>query len=120
MLSNGAQNDGIELCSFHSVSKGVFGECGQRGGYVDLVGIDEDVKDCLYKLAASKLCSNAPGQAMVSLMCRGPEKGDVSYESHEKEKRAVFEGLRGELSSDMNFATGRILFDYLIRHLIKS
>mmetsp|Transcript_11727 Transcript_11727/g.24713 ORF Transcript_11727/g.24713 Transcript_11727/m.24713 type:complete len:561 (-) Transcript_11727:170-1852(-) len=88
------ENDGIELCSFHSVSKGVFGECGQRGGYVELVGIDEDVKDCLYKLAASKLCSNAPGQAMVSLMCRGPNPGDVSYESHEKEKRAVFEGLR--------------------------
>ena len=59
-----------------------------------MVGIDNDVYDCLYKLAASKLCSNAPGQAMVSLMCRGPSPGDVSYESHEREKKAVFEGLK--------------------------
>ena len=86
--------DAIQLCSFHSVSKGVFGECGQRGGYVELVGIDEEVNEILYKLAASKLCSNAPGQAMVSLMCHGPNQGDESYESHEAEKRAVFEGLK--------------------------
>ena len=92
------ENDAIQLCSFHSVSKGVFGECGQRGGYVELVGIPEDVNDCFYKLAASKLCSNAPGQAMVSLMCRGPNKGDVSYESHEKEKIALFEGLKERAS----------------------
>ena len=88
------QNDAIQLCSFHSVSKGVFGECGQRGGYVEMVGIPEDVNDCFYKLAASKLCSNAPGQAMVSLMCRGPNKGDASFESHDREKKALFEGLK--------------------------
>lgn len=86
--------DAIQLCSFHSVSKGVFGECGQRGGYVELVGFDDDVNDILYKLAASKLCSNAPGQAMVSLMCCGPNPDDSSFASHEAEKRAVFEGLK--------------------------
>jgi len=32
------ENNAIQLCSSHSVSKGVFGECGQRGGYVELVG----------------------------------------------------------------------------------
>mmetsp|Transcript_33189 Transcript_33189/g.61094 ORF Transcript_33189/g.61094 Transcript_33189/m.61094 type:complete len:529 (+) Transcript_33189:72-1658(+) len=88
------ENDGIQLCSFHSVSKGVTGECGQRGGYVEMVGIDDDVVDILFKLAASKLCSNASGQAMVSMMCRGPSPGDVSYESHEQEKKTLFEGLR--------------------------
>lgn len=88
------ENDAIELCSFHSVSKGVFGECGQRGGYVEMVGIDEGVKDNLYKLASSKLCSNTSGQSMVSLMCKGPKPGDASYESHEREKRTIFEGLR--------------------------
>lgn len=88
------KNDQIQLCSFHSTSKGVIGECGQRGGYVEMVGVDDDVVDIIYKLAASKLCSNVGGQAMVSLMCNGPNKGDVSYESHEREKRAIFEGLR--------------------------
>lgn len=84
----------IQLCSFHSVSKGVYGECGQRGGYVEMTGIDSDVIDVLFKLAASKLCSSSTGQAMVSLMVRGPCKGDVSYDSHEKEKRAIYEGLK--------------------------
>lgn len=88
------ESDAIQLCSFHSVSKGVFGECGQRGGYVELVGIDEDVNEVLYKLAASKLCSSAVGQAMVSLMCRGPDIDDESHAKHEEEKRAIFEGLR--------------------------
>ena len=88
------ENDAIQLCSFHSVSKGVFGECGQRGGYVEMVGIDEDVNEILYKLAASKLCSSAVGQAMVSLMCRGPESTDESHVTHEDEKREIFEGLK--------------------------
>ncbi|KAL9184429.1 hypothetical protein ACHAXT_002515 [Thalassiosira profunda] len=88
------KNDSIQLVSFHSVSKGVFGECGQRGGYMEMVGIDKEVNEVIFKLAASKLCSNAPGQAMVSLMCRGPSPSDVSYESHEQEKRTIFEGLR--------------------------
>jgi aspartate/methionine/tyrosine aminotransferase len=76
------------------VSKGVYGECGQRGGYVEMVGIDSEVTDVLYKLAASKLCSSVTGQAMVSLMCRGPSPDDVSYQSHEAEKRQIFEGLK--------------------------
>jgi len=59
-----------------------------------MTGIDSDVIDVLFKLAASKLCSSSTGQAMVSLMVRGPCKGDVSYDSHEKEKRAIYEGLK--------------------------
>ena len=92
------ENDGIQLVSFHSVSKGVFGECGQRGGYMEIVGIDSDVVDIIYKLAASKLCSSVSGQAMVSLMVRGPNKEDVSYDSHEQEKKAIFEGLKDRAS----------------------
>jgi len=87
-------NDSLELASFHSTSKGVFGECGRRGGYVELVGFDEKVKENLYKLASSSLCSNIDGQIMVSLMCRGPDPSDVSYESHEKEKKEIFESLK--------------------------
>lgn len=88
------EEDAIELVSFHSVSKGVFGECGRRGGYMELVGINEGVKDQIYKLASSFLCSCVSGQIMTSLMVRGPEKGDPSYESHEKEKKAIFESLK--------------------------
>jgi len=90
---NLVSTDKLELISFHSTSKGIYGECGRRGGYMELVGIDPKVKDQLYKLASSKLCSNLPGQIMTSLMLRGPKPGDESYESHEREKDQIFQSL---------------------------
>jgi len=92
--TNLIQQDAIELVSFHSTSKGIFGECGRRGGYMELQGIDPDVKDQIVKLASSHLCSNIPGQIMMSLMVNGPRPGDESYESHEGEKKAIFESLK--------------------------
>lgn len=83
-----------ELVSFHSTSKGVWGECGRRGGYMELVGIDADVQDQLYKLASSNLCSSVAGQIMTSLMCRGPHPGGVSYEAHHDEMKAIYASLR--------------------------
>ena len=88
------QKDGIEMVSFHSISKGVFGECGRRGGYMEVVGFDPVVMDHLYKLVSSCLCSTVSGQVMTSLMCRGPSPGDESYQSHEGEKEAVFQSLK--------------------------
>jgi aspartate/methionine/tyrosine aminotransferase len=88
------QSDEIELVSFHSTSKGVFGECGRRGGYMEVVGFDSTVVDHLYKLASSSLCSTVSGQVMTALMCRGPNPGDESYRSHEVEKTSVFESLK--------------------------
>lgn len=86
--------DAIELVSFHSTSKGLFGECGRRGGYMELTGIDDKVHEHLYKLASAGLCSGVPGQIMTSLMVRGPKEGDVSYVEHEKEKKAIFDSLK--------------------------
>eukprot|EP00557_Chaetoceros_sp_GSL56_P004490 CAMPEP_0176500632 /NCGR_PEP_ID=MMETSP0200_2-20121128/13682_1 /TAXON_ID=947934 /ORGANISM="Chaetoceros sp., Strain GSL56" /LENGTH=480 /DNA_ID=CAMNT_0017899367 /DNA_START=378 /DNA_END=1820 /DNA_ORIENTATION=+ len=94
--------DAIELVSFHSTSKGLFGECGRRGGYMELCGFDPAIRDQMYKLASSHLCSNVPGQIMTSLMVNGPKEGDVSYKSHEKEKKDIFESLqkRARIVSD--------------------
>lgn len=88
------EDDRLQLVSFHSTSKGVFGECGCRGGYMELVGFDQTVMDHLYKLASSSLCSSISGQVMMSLMTRGPSKGDISFESHELEKSMIFESLK--------------------------
>lgn len=88
------EDDEVEIVSFHSVSKGVFGECGRRGGYMEFVGIDEQVKDEIYKLASSNLCATVSGQIMTSLMCRGPEPGDESFESHNLEIQEIFDGLK--------------------------
>jgi alanine transaminase len=35
--------DNLELASLHSVSKGMVGECGHRGGYYEMVGFDPEV-----------------------------------------------------------------------------
>jgi aspartate/methionine/tyrosine aminotransferase len=84
----------IELASFHSTSKGVFGECGRRGGYMELTGFDQSAINQLYKLASVGLCSSVNGQCMTALMCRGPKPGDESYENHEAEKAAIFNSLK--------------------------
>lgn len=55
----------LQLMSFNSVSKGFFGECGRRGGYVEMNGFDQDVMAQLYKIASVSLCSNILGQVMV-------------------------------------------------------
>ncbi|CAB9518182.1 Probable alanine aminotransferase, mitochondrial [Seminavis robusta] len=88
------QKDKLELASFHSTSKGVFGECGRRGGYMELVGFDPVVKDHIYKLASSGLCSSLNGQVMTALMCRGPEPGEESYDMHEAEKQSIYQSLK--------------------------
>jgi alanine transaminase len=61
---------------------------------MELFGFDEDVKGHLYKLASASLCSTVSGQIMTSLMVRGPEPGDESYESHEAEKEVIFQSLK--------------------------
>jgi len=88
------EENAIELVSFHSTSKGLYGECGRRGGYMEVVGFDPEVEGHLYKKASAALCSGVPGQVMCDLMVKGPQPGDVSYESHEAEKRAIFESLK--------------------------
>ncbi|KAJ1812385.1 alanine transaminase, partial [Coemansia sp. RSA 2675] len=52
----------VELFSFHSISKGMIGECGRRGGYYEAVNIDEKVMGQLLKLASVSLCPNVQGQ----------------------------------------------------------
>ncbi|KAI3406127.2 ALT1 [Candida oxycetoniae] len=84
----------VQLASLHSTSKGVSGECGQRGGYMELVGFREEVKDIIFKLASINLCSVVSGQAMVELMINPPKKGDESYELYKKETSGIFDDLK--------------------------
>jgi hypothetical protein len=57
----------VELVSFHSISKGMSGECGRRGGYFECVNISDDVMDQVYKMASVSLCPPVSGQ--VSRCC---------------------------------------------------
>ena len=84
----------LELVSFHSTSKGLIGECGRRGGYMELHNIDADVHAQLYKLASAGLCSGVAGQVMTSLMVRPPAPGDDSHAAHAAEEAAILASLR--------------------------
>jgi alanine transaminase len=90
----GSEYDSVELASFHSVSKGFLGECGRRGGYVELCGVDPGVVDQLYKLVSVSLCSNIEGQIMTSLMTDPPREGDPSYPLYAEERDGILESLK--------------------------
>lgn len=83
----------VQLASLHSTSKGVSGECGQRGGYMELVGFPQEVRDIIFKLASINLCPVVSGQALVELMINPPKKGDPSYELYQKETSAIHKDL---------------------------
>jgi len=83
----------VQLVSFHSTSKGFFGECGLRGGYFELSGISTDLKAQLVKLASLCLCSNVIGQMATGLMIKPPVKGEPSYKRYAHEKKAILSSL---------------------------
>lgn len=62
--------------------------------YQELHNIDGYVQSQLYKLASSGLCSNIPGQIMMSLMVTPPKPVDLSYERFAKEESEIFDGLK--------------------------
>ncbi|OZJ04312.1 hypothetical protein BZG36_03168 [Bifiguratus adelaidae] len=94
LRSMGPKYDNFELVSFHSISKGMIGECGRRGGYFEVTGIDPQIMDQAYKVASISLCPNVHGQVMVDLMTNPPQKGDPSFELYDKEVRGIYESLQ--------------------------
>lgn len=86
--------DGVELASLHSVSKGMVGECGHRGGYFELVNFDEHVQAEIYKFVSIMLCAPVIGQCLVELMVNPPKPGEPSHELYHKEYTAIYEGLK--------------------------
>mmetsp|Transcript_14532 Transcript_14532/g.24803 ORF Transcript_14532/g.24803 Transcript_14532/m.24803 type:complete len:305 (+) Transcript_14532:269-1183(+) len=79
--------DDIELVSMHSVSKGLMGECGLRGGYMEAHNFDLFTQDILFKLKSIDLCSNSVGQIATTLMVDPPREGRESPECLELFKR---------------------------------
>lgn len=90
----GSDYDDFELISFHSTSKGFLGECGFRGGYMEIVGMDNEVRLQLKKMMSAKLCSCITGQAMMDCLVSPPQPGDESYDTFIKEKTAVLQSFK--------------------------
>ncbi|KAJ2716543.1 alanine transaminase [Coemansia sp. D1744] len=84
----------VELFSFHSISKGMIGECGRRGGYYEAVNIDEKIMGQLVKLASVSLCPNVQGQMAVDTMVNPPRPGDASYDLYKREIDAIYESMK--------------------------
>lgn len=80
--------DALELVSFHTTSKGAWGECGLRGGYFELTNVDPATADELYKLASVNLSPNVPGQVAMGIMTNPPVPGDASYPLFAEERDA--------------------------------
>ena len=69
----------VALVSFHSISKGVFGECGRCGGYFECTNISDDVIATIYMMVSVHGCSPLQGQIGVDCMVHPPKEGEESY-----------------------------------------
>ncbi|KAM9789163.1 alanine aminotransferase 2-like [Neosynchiropus ocellatus] len=83
----------VELASFHSTSKCYMGECGFRGGYMEVINMDDEVKAQLSKLVSVRLCPPVPGQALMDLVVNPPQPGEPSYHQFIKERTATLSAL---------------------------
>ncbi|KAK3819522.1 MAG: pyridoxal phosphate-dependent transferase [Benniella sp.] len=93
LKSMGPAYEGQELISYHSISKGMIGECGRRGGYFECEGLDTSILEQIYKISSISLCPNVQGQIMVSLMVNPPREGDPSYGQYRKEYNDIYQSL---------------------------
>jgi aspartate/methionine/tyrosine aminotransferase len=89
----------VTLFSLHSVSKGFYGECGHRGGYLEvrnaapIEGSELSFYDVIQKQASVSLCSNTIGQLMVWLLATPPQPTDPSYGQFCQERDAILDEL---------------------------
>lgn len=56
-----------------------FVRCGFRGGYMEVVNLDPDVKAQLTKLVSVRLCPPVPGQALLDVVVNPPQPHEPSY-----------------------------------------
>ena len=83
-----------ELFSFHSLSKGFVGECGIRGGYLELFNIHSEAKAQILKIASIMLCANTMGQLGLELILNPPNPSQPSFPTFIKEKTEISLALK--------------------------
>jgi aspartate/methionine/tyrosine aminotransferase len=84
----------VSLFSFHSCSKGYLGECGQRGGYMEIRNIPADVVAQILKLQSVSLCSNLTGQMTTYCLVNPPKPGQPSYKLFAEERDGILSELK--------------------------
>ncbi|KPP75618.1 hypothetical protein Z043_105123 [Scleropages formosus] len=96
--------DSVELTSFHSTSKGYTGECGFRGGYMEVINMAAEVKAQLVKLLSVRLCPPVSGQAAMDVVVNPPQQGEPSYPQFLKASHLAAKGVE--------FASRRAAFSW--------
>jgi len=92
LLVQGGHRD-VSLFSFHSTSKGLLGECGHRGGYLECRNVPGEVQDEITKLQSVALCANSAGQIVTYLMVSPPGPDGGSRATWERERKEILESL---------------------------
>lgn len=72
----------------------ITGECGIRGGYVELINLEPEVRAMYQKSISAQLCPTTVGQAAIDVVVNPPKKGEPSYEQFQREKIAVLSSLK--------------------------
>ena len=89
----------VPLFSLHSTSKGFYGECGHRGGYLEvrnppgIEGSSLPFLDVVVKQASVCLCSNTAGQLMTYMMVTPPAPGSPPHARFMQERQQVLDDL---------------------------
>ena len=89
----------VPLVSLHSISKGFVGECGHRGGYMEIrnpprvSGAAQSLADVATKQASVALCSNTVGQCLTWLMVNPPEPGSAAHARYAGERQQILADL---------------------------
>ena len=89
----------VSLFSLHSISKGFYGECGHRGGYLEVrnapmvAGAEMNFVDLMLKQASVSLCANTVGQIMTYLMVSPPAESNTARQTFIAEKEKVLSAL---------------------------
>jgi aspartate/methionine/tyrosine aminotransferase len=90
----------VPLFSLHSLSKGYYGECGHRGGYLEVrnapgvMGTELSFTDLIFKQASVNICPTTVGQLLTYLMVNPPPEGSAPYRQFMQEKRSILQELQ--------------------------
>ncbi|XP_035231510.1 alanine aminotransferase 1-like, partial [Stegodyphus dumicola] len=84
MKEMGLPYSNMQLASLMSASKGYMAECGSRGGYCEIVNLDNDVKEILEKLHCVRLSPSMHGQIVMYSITNPPQPDEPSYELFEQ------------------------------------
>ena len=74
-----ADGHSFQWCVPVSLVSGYYGECGKRGGYMEVTGFGTDVREQIYKVASVNLCSNISGQILASLVMSPPKVNSCKF-----------------------------------------